>query len=947
VNRRTQTQGNHTEGIALIVVVLSAAVFLSILLAVTTTLSISSRRTTSDQRVTLDAQYASESGLNRILGDAASNTGDLRAWAGLISSINVPTLDESQLLAIAHRFCNETVDLATMTTRANSSTSTTSVKLCDAPEALNPGAAVTHVADRFELLARYVPFTAVAPATQSAYQRYLTAQNYQPGTTPTDQATAETFWRAIFDAGRNDKYVQNVNTSGTTNRYRVRFGLVPVAVFASSAGAQLNFVFHPSTATSIGEVVDASGTLLGTRTNSVQFGGEFQIQLRAASFAFFALLTNSQTVNGPGTTKVYFTSDTLYDGPVHTNSKFNYKGNSWFSNNLTSSGCDTGYTIVGTTPSCPGMAPGAYVLGNSAPITGNPPDLDGAGAGNYPQTVKDGVNTNPPTQYNDYRYKGDYAKNIIPLPTNSNDQAQDARDNGIFVPISTSPVVGDTVSVNRVELAAKDANGQNLNPDPAQRSGTAAYQFIRIVRLERVSNCPAAPTSISLSPTNATIGWGGQVRIRATVSPTNRTYTQAEAHQVVNWAVINGGGTTSPAGLGSPAQRTTYTAPNFDTTATVQASTVTAYGGSAAPRNAVINVVQFPPGPPAPPPPPPPGPPPPPPPPPPSPPGNFTFKPGAASLTQGPCTTGPRVTYDFPVFDEYRAFKSGSAMLLQKRTYPDTDTNADTVPSIPWNSSDPDPVWVTLRTNFNGVLYVDGDLPSLRGPWRWNSTTPDSAPPAVANFAKLNIVAAGSININNDLKYEKPLCYDGNSARSFPVRDSSGNVVPANCDDPKGPNVADNILGIYTAGSGKDINILRWSRYRDLTIHGVMMSANGRVRVDGADESCPSQLQGGLGNLRLLGGIIQNNYGVWGQFDGSGTLTCGYGRAVTYDKRMADPSVTPPSFPTASSAIEPGVSFFKKGENGQPDTQIRPADPITTTVTTALPVTRGVKQTAP
>jgi hypothetical protein len=125
------------------------------------------------------------------------------------------------------------------------------------------------------------------------------------------------------------------------------------------------------------------------------------------------------------------------------------------------------------------------------------------------------------------------------------------------------------------------------------------------------------------------------------------------------------------------------------------------------------------------------------------------------------------------------------------------------------------------------------------------------------------------------------------------------------------------------------------------------MSANGRVRVDGADGSCPSQLQGGLGNLRLLGGIIQNNYGVWGQFDGSGTLTCGYGRAVTYDKRMADPSVTPPSFPTASSAIEPGVSFFKKGENGQPDTQIRPADPITTTVTTALPVTRGVKQTAP
>jgi hypothetical protein len=265
---------------------------------------------------------------------------------------------------------------------------------------------------------------------------------------------------------------------------------------------------------------------------------------------------------------------------------------------------------------------------------------------------------------------------------------------------------------------------------------------------------------------------------------------------------------------------------------------------------------------------------------------------------------------------EYRSYLNSTtgSMILEKRDYPDLDNNASTAPTNTpaWNAG-----WSVDDSNFNGVVYVDGaSIPILRGPARTNSSTPDSAPPAVASFAKINIVSSSSISIQNDLKYERPLCYDSGSSKGYATRDAvTGAVTKAFCDDPDDTTnpPADNVLGIYTAGNAADITILNGLQLTDFTIHGVMMSAQGRIQVEGAASTCPTQLNPGTGrgNLRLLGGIIQNYYGAWGQFSNTGALTCGYGRSVTYDKRMIDPAVRPPGFPTANQATNWQLNVFR------------------------------------
>jgi hypothetical protein len=283
-------------------------------------------------------------------------------------------------------------------------------------------------------------------------------------------------------------------------------------------------------------------------------------------------------------------------------------------------------------------------------------------------------------------------------------------------------------------------------------------------------------------------------------------------------------------------------------------------------------------------------------------------------------------------------------MLLEKRFYPATDEDG-TLPSLDWNSAAP-ANWQTVRPDFNGVIYVDGDnIPKVESPGRGTASNPDTAPPAVSSFAKLNIVATGSIGIYNDLKYENPLCVPGNGAQSYAVRNANDTITRANCTDPKDPNVADNILGIYTAGAGSDVKILKKTKYQDLTINAVLMSAKGRVYVDGFDTNdCPGDFTTSKGSIRLLGGIIQKNYGMWGVANSSGGVQCGYGRSITYDRRLATPSVTPPAFPTTSGSSALLLQFFRKGASGQPDQAI---DTSGATVNTPLPVIVGVKQTTP
>lgn len=190
---------------------------------------------------------------------------------------------------------------------------------------------------------------------------------------------------------------------------------------------------------------------------------------------------------------------------------------------------------------------------------------------------------------------------------------------------------------------------------------------------------------------------------------------------------------------------------------------------------------------------------------------------------------------------------------------------------------------------FNGVIYTNGSVTAIKGPARTDPNDPTTAGSAVASFSQMTLAAAGDIHIKGDLKYQNPPCSGSNSV-------SGTTFTAAPC-----PNTtAQNILGLYS--SGGDIDIDSPSKYnasnssygvgRDVTIQAVLMASQGRVTVDGYDAGSATD---NLGQVKLLGGIIEKYYGPFGITDGHG-----FGRNFVYDPRTGD-GLAPPSFPTQQS----------------------------------------------
>jgi len=192
----------------------------------------------------------------------------------------------------------------------------------------------------------------------------------------------------------------------------------------------------------------------------------------------------------------------------------------------------------------------------------------------------------------------------------------------------------------------------------------------------------------------------------------------------------------------------------------------------------------------------------------------------------------------------------------------------------------------TAQTSFNGVIYATGTITSLTGPPRTNASDPATAPPALSPFSQITVAATGDIHIKNDLKYSTPPCTGSNSV-------SGTTFTAAPCTNAGDDNK--NILGIYS--SGGDVDIDSPAKYgtsagvgKNVTIQGVLMASTGRVTVDGYDQGAADSNV--LGQVNLLGGIIENYYGPFGITDGHG-----FGRNYVYDPRTGN-GLAPPSFPT-------------------------------------------------
>ncbi|WP_457637415.1 DUF4900 domain-containing protein [Oceanithermus sp.] len=199
---------------------------------------------------------------------------------------------------------------------------------------------------------------------------------------------------------------------------------------------------------------------------------------------------------------------------------------------------------------------------------------------------------------------------------------------------------------------------------------------------------------------------------------------------------------------------------------------------------------------------------------------------------------------------------------------------------------------------FNGVIFADGGISRVGGPMRTIPTDPDSAAPAIADFAKITIAASDDVYIRTDLKYEDPPC------SSPPTRNPDGTVTPAVCNNLN----AKNVLGIYSQNGNIFIG---QDAPPDIYIDAVLMSARGVVQVENYDRIPPK------GSVYLTGGIIEYYYGAFGTFNSAtGTNRTGYGRRFTYDQRMAA-GLAPPFFPTTQLDTVTSISVFSFGQREQ------------------------------
>lgn len=174
--------------------------------------------------------------------------------------------------------------------------------------------------------------------------------------------------------------------------------------------------------------------------------GEYQFEVGRRSFARYALFTDTHSAAG-SSGRIWFTSDTLFDGPVHTNGNFNFYGRPWFGGPVTSAGQNNSgqrgaYAYDGGS--------GNFRTASSLEPGGNFPNMDQGSYENRPQFTG-GV---------------DWRSDYLALPDNAHDQRQLADDNGIRI----------TREIRTLELYAADADGNRLPPNS---TAPAAYQYVQ------------------------------------------------------------------------------------------------------------------------------------------------------------------------------------------------------------------------------------------------------------------------------------------------------------------------------------------------------------------------------------------------------------------------------------------------------------------------------------
>lgn len=501
------------QGIALVVVLIAAAVLFVVLLSITSTLTVGSRKLTTEQQQTVRAQYAAESGITRAEGETRTI---MRQVTYLVNKMDVSSLDTNTLLSHAANFCG--VPVSSLNT-----TLTASNVMCTA----NNGSDAT----------RWTLFTSLIPA--SAYTDWNTANPNEPIT-----GTPAEFWTRVFSGQVQRPPVVTSSSSGAQEQYRLSAGLQAVDVLGQASGSTyvLTFEFQPSNATSTGELVTtgANPTVVATRTLQRRLGGPFQLKLSPPNFSAFAQFTNRQLTSSSGT-RVFLGDNAIYDGPIHTNEYYSFSAGQspLFGKTVTSAGCVTRGTKTVTTggvdstiETCTSVTPGAYVDTDSSP---RDPCLVAPSATPIFATK---TGTTGCSNGNNKDKDVDYSADFIPLPPSTDATQRNAAQNivnnskGIYVDASelpSAPTAGAAGNLNSMTLwAAKDANGTQFSASDWDAANNkwkqnSQYQIIEYTRDYFSYGTCVNPFSISLSPSSITYSAGIKDKPQTVSIKVNRT----------------------------------------------------------------------------------------------------------------------------------------------------------------------------------------------------------------------------------------------------------------------------------------------------------------------------------------------------------------------------------------------------------------------------------------
>ncbi|XOB98006.1 DUF4900 domain-containing protein [Deinococcota bacterium DY0809b] len=191
----------------------------------------------------------------------------------------------------------------------------------------------------------------------------------------------------------------------------------------------------------------------GKYNRNVAVSGEYRFTIGRGSFARYALFTNIHTSSSG--TPVWFTGNTIFDGPVHTNQYFRFYKDPWFGGEVTSAGC-------------------RYPAADGSECRYNSFTRQGAEFYNVGFVRWDRMT--PSYQAPSYTWAEpilsagvDWRSSFVPLPENANDQRAMAQNGGLYF----------GRSLTRFKLWAGDAAGDEPTWNAADQrwEPPAGYQY--------------------------------------------------------------------------------------------------------------------------------------------------------------------------------------------------------------------------------------------------------------------------------------------------------------------------------------------------------------------------------------------------------------------------------------------------------------------------------------